>query len=155
MTPRSIALRLGMLVLFIGTLFAGCGADDPDPTAGDGRPATLAGTAWRVVSIAGQRPPAGSEPAIAFDATTAKGSGGCNTFSGTYRHDRTGALAFGDLAMTAMACLEAPRNELETAFMRALGGVNRASVDALGRLILSGSSGEILLAAAAQPNTTG
>lgn len=152
MTPRSAPLRLGILVLLIGIVLAACGADDPDPTAVDGHPATLAGTAWRVVSIAGQRPPAGSEPAIAFDATTAKGSGGCNTFSGTYRYERTGALAFLDLAMTAMACLEAPRNELETAFMRTLGSVNLASVDALGRLVLSGPAGEIRLAA--HPNPT-
>lgn len=154
MTPRSAPFRLGILVLILGILFAACGADDPDPTPVDGHPATLAGTAWRVVSIAGQRPVAGSEPAIAFDATTAKGSGGCNTFSGTYRYDRTGALAFGDLAMTAMACLEAPRNALETAFMRALGGVNLVSVNALGLLVLTGSAGEILLADAAHPNPT-
>lgn len=154
MTPRTTALRLGALILLIGIVFAACGADDPDPTAVDGHPATLAGTAWRVVSIGGQRPPAGSEPAIAFDATAAKGSGGCNSFSGSYRYDRTGAIAFGDLAMTAMACLEAPRNAIETAFMRALGGVNQSSVNALGLLVLSGSAGEILLADAAHPNPT-
>lgn len=154
MTARSTPLRLGILVLVIGIVLAACGADDPDPTAVDGHPATLAGTAWRVVTIAGQRPPAGSEPAIAFDATSAKGSGGCNTFSGTYRYERTGALAFGDLAMTAMACLEAPRNEIETAFMRTLGGVSLASLDALGRLVLSGPAGEIRLADAAHPNPT-
>jgi heat shock protein HslJ len=154
MTPRSAPLRLGILVLILGIVLAACGADDPDPTPVDGHPATLAGTAWRVVSIVGQRPAAGTEPAIAFDATIAKGSGGCNTFSGTYRYDRTGALAFGDLAMTAMACLEAPRNALETAFMRALGGVNLVSINALGLLVLSGSAGEILLADAAHPNPT-
>lgn len=152
MTARSTSFRLDILVLLIGIVLAACGADDPVPTAVDGHPAMLAGMAWRVVSITGQRPPAGSEPAIAFDATTAKGSGGCNTFGGTYRYERTGALAFGDIAMTAMACLEAPRNEFETAFMRTLGGVNVASVDALGRLVLSGPAGEIRLADAARPN---
>ena len=155
MTPRSTPLRLGIRVLLLGIVLAACGADDPDPTPVDGHPAALAGTAWRVVSIAGQRPPAGSQPAIAFDATTAKGSGGCNSFSGTYRYERTGAIAFGDLAMTAMACLEAPRNDVETAFMRTLGAVNLVSMDALGLLVLSGQAGEIRLIEAARPNQTG
>lgn len=154
MTPRSTRRRLGILVLLLGIVLAACGADDPDPTPVDGHPATLAGTAWRVVSIPGQRPPVGGEPTIAFDATTATGSGGCNTFSGTYRYDRIGAMAFGDLAMTAMACLEAPRNEFETAFMRTLGGVNLVSVDALGLLVLSGPAGQIRLADSAHPNPT-
>lgn len=154
MTPRSTAIRLGSLVLLLGVMLAACGYDDPSPTAVDGHPPTLAGTAWRVVSIAGRQPPAGSEPAIAFDATTAKGSGGCNTFSGTYRYEPTGAIAFGDLAMTAMACLEAPRNELETAFLRTLGAVDMASVDARGLLVLSGPAGQVWLADAAHPNPT-
>ena len=154
MRPRSTPVRLGSLILLLGLMLAACGFDDPSPTAVDGHPATLAGTSWRVVSIAGLQAPVGSEPAIAFDATTAKGSGGCNTFSGTYRYERSGAISFGDLAMTAMACLEAPRNELEVAFLRTLGAVDSASVDARGLLVLSGPAGQILLADAAHPNPT-
>jgi heat shock protein HslJ len=50
-----------------------------------------------------------------------------------------------DLGMTLMACAEAPRNDFETAFFQAFSQANLVSVDAQGRLELSGSGGLVLL----------
>jgi heat shock protein HslJ len=150
--PRPFALLLGSLL--VASALGACGEDGPAGPAPDGRPVSLAGTQWRVVSIAGQVPIAGSEPTIAFGADTVKGSGGCNSFGGSYRYDSTGVLAFGDLGMTAMACQERRRNEIETVFLRTLGSANLVSVDTRGLLVLSGPAGQIQLANAAVPNPT-
>ena len=106
------------------------------------------------MSVAGQVPAVGSEPTIEFTNAMAQGSGGCNSYSGAYRYDTNGGLTFGDLALTAMACLEGPRNAFETLFMTALDKVDLASTDPRGLLVLSGTGGQIFLANAAQPNPT-
>ena len=142
---------LAVSLLFVATA---CGSGEPAPSVRDGHPRILAGTSWRVVSVAGRTPLAGSEPTIAFTATNASGSGGCNQWFGAYRYDTNGGLTFGDLGMTAMACLEDPKNALETAFMTALGQTNLASTDPRGLLVLSGPGGQIFLANAAHPNPT-
>ena len=154
MTTRSLPFRVAGLTAVLLIVIAACGGGDPLPSVREGHPSVLSGTAWRVVSIGGQVPAAGAEPTIAFSDTNAQGSGGCNSFSGSYRYDTNGGLTFGDLAMTAMACVDAPRNEIETRFMTALGQVDLASTDPRGLLVLSGSGGQILLANAAQPNPT-
>ena len=154
MTTRPTQLRLLVLAVTLLLVGAACGSGDPAPSVREGHPAVLAGTSWRVVSVAGRTPVAGSEPTIVFTATNASGSGGCNSWFGAYRYDTNGGLAFGDLGMTAMACLEDPKNALETAFMTALGQANLASTDPRGLLVLSGSGGQIFLANAAQPNPT-
>lgn len=154
MTARLPPLRLlalGAAVLFT---IAACGFADPVPSVREGHPGALNGTAWRVVSIGGQVPAAGSEPTIAFTNERAQGSGGCNSWSGAYQFDTSGGLRFGDVAMTAMACLEDPKNALETRFMTALSQVDLASIDPRGLLVLSGPGGQILLANTAQPDPT-
>ncbi len=49
----------------------------------------------------------------------ATGSGGCNSFSGDYRLSGS-TVAFGDVASTAMGCLQPGVNERESAFHRLL-----------------------------------
>jgi heat shock protein HslJ len=89
----------------------------------------------------------GHEPSIQFAGARVRGSGGCNEFSGEYRYDEpTGAVAFDQLAMTAMGCLDGRVSAVETAFGSILAGADRLRLDADGRLHVTGPAGEIVLA---------
>ena len=140
---------LGSLVVVAAVLLAlvGC-STEPGPSGSDpaGRPAALMGTAWRVVSVGGRTPNAGSVPTATFSADRITGSGGCNTYGGRYRYDPTsGRIEMRDLGMTLMACVDVPRNDFEGVFFQALGQVHLATVDLTGRMTLSGPGGQIVL----------
>jgi heat shock protein HslJ len=139
-----------ILLLVVFALFlVACGESD---LIRESRPNTLAGSAWRVVSINGRPPVAGSEPTAIFAATDVKGSAGCNSYGGQYAYNpSTGDIAFRDLAMTAMACAEPARNDVEGAFTLAINQAASASIDPEGRLVLAGPGGEIVLAVDAIP----
>ena len=139
------------LMLLLVPLIALAACADSDLTR-ESHPTTLHGTAWRVVSVNGRPAVAGSEPTAIFAAGDVKGSGGCNSYGGRYAYEpSTGAIAFRDLAMTAMACLEPARNDFEMLFSQAITGAASASMDAQGRLVLSGPGGEIVFAVDAVP----
>jgi heat shock protein HslJ len=136
-TPATLLLALLLAVL------AACSDADLTRVA---HPSTLAGTTWEVVSVNGQVPGPGSAPTAAFAATEVTGSAGCNSYGGHYRYDpSTGEIAFTDLGMTAMLCVEPARNRIESAFSQAIGRVSSASIDPEGRLVLSGPQTEIVL----------
>lgn len=88
----------------------------------------LAGTSWNLSSIDGAAPAEGGQPAsIAFtDEGRVAGSSGCNRFMGGYTLS-DGALAFGALAGTMMACPE-PLMQQEQAFLAILGAASGHSV---------------------------
>ena len=131
------------VVVALALLLAACGESDLTREA---HPTTLAGSAWRVVAVNGRPPMAGSEPTVVFAAADVKGSAGCNSYGGRYAYEpSTGAIAFRDLGMTMMACAEAPRNDMEALFTRAINQAATASIDPEGRLVLSGPGGQIVL----------
>jgi heat shock protein HslJ len=140
-----------LLLVLLGSLsLTACAASDLNREA---RPGTLNGTVWRVVAINGRPPVAGSEPTMAFAAAQVAGSAGCNSYNGNYRYDpSTGAIAFDQAAMTAMACLEQARMDVEGMFTTAMAQATSASVDRQGRLVLTGPGGEIVLAVDAVPS---
>jgi heat shock protein HslJ len=144
MKPRSLP-RVLVFVIILAAI-AGCSTlYDPPPSLGDG-PATLVGTSWRVVSVAGRAPIAGAIPTAVFSADRVTGSGGCNSYFGRYRYDpSSGQIEFGEMGATAMACLEGPRNDFETAYFQAIGKVTLVATDAFGRVKLSGPGGEVVL----------
>lgn len=158
--PSQPRLRTFLVVLLValavGTI-AGCEAEAP-PSDGpiDGHPGALAGTSWAVSAIGGVATARDAQPLIGFDATTAKGSGGCNSFGGRYDYDpATGELRFRDVGMTAMACVERGRNEVETAFIQALGQpVLVATFDPDGHLVLASPTGGRLDLVAVGPTVT-
>ncbi len=144
-------MRSLLLAAVVALIAVGCSGPEPSGP-GAGRPATLAGTSWRVTAVAGRVPqPGGQPPTLVFEVARVGGSGGCNQFSGPYRYDPpTGRLTFGDgFAMTAMACQENARMTFETWYVEILTAATDASLDDQGRLILRGPRGEILLTAAA------
>jgi heat shock protein HslJ len=131
-------------------LLAACAESDLTREA---RPTTLTGTVWRVVAVNGRPPVGGAEPTAAFGAAEVKGSAGCNSYGGQYAYDQsTGAIAFRELGMTAMACVEPARNDFEVLFTRAINQATSASIDPEGRLVLTGPGGEIVLAVDAVPS---
>ena len=135
----------GMVALLL-LLFAACSSPAAPPD-GSGGPqlADLTGTSWRVVTVNGRVPMAGAEPTAIFTANQVNGSAGCNHYGGAYAFDpSTGAIAFRELGMTAMACVDNARNEFETLFSQAMGQVTTAAIDPAGRLILTGPGGQIV-----------
>lgn len=90
-----------------------CGAT---PGAG----ATLNGTAWVLIKLNGSDPIAGTKITLSFKGQQATGSGGCNSYGGSYTASAD-TIRFSEVASTAMACTT-PRgvNEQETAYYAAL-----------------------------------
>jgi heat shock protein HslJ len=105
-------------------------------------PARLAGREWRVIEIAGARPPPAARFSIGFlpDGRVA-GRSGCNRFSGKAEFDQ-GRLAIGPLAGTRMAC-PPPLMTVEAQFLGVLQAVDRWSIQR-GRLVLTARDGRTL-----------
>jgi heat shock protein HslJ len=90
--------------------------------------ATLAGTQWQLQSI-------GETPVVAESIVTltlgtdntVMGSGGCNSFSGTYETDAD-AITFSPLMSTMMACLDSGISDQEATFFEALGAATRYEI---------------------------
>jgi heat shock protein HslJ len=110
---------------------------DVEPT-GVAAPPDLPGTSWTLVDLAGVEL-AVPAPSIAFGADgTVSGSGGCNTFNGTYTVDGS-AISFGPLTTTRMACPDDVMS-VEDAFLLALDGAAAWSIGGDGRLVLDGAT---------------
>jgi heat shock protein HslJ len=132
-----------LFLVVLAILLSACGEGDLTREA---HPSTLAGSGWRVVSVNGRPPIAGSAPTAIFAATDVKGSAGCNSYGGQYTYDSaTGSIAFRDIAQNLVLCVEPARNDIEALFMRAINQASSASIDPDGLLVLSGPGGEILL----------
>jgi heat shock protein HslJ len=137
MTNRHAALVLVALVSLVIAACGGAASPPPQPV-----PTTLAGTAWRAVSVAGKSTVVGREPTIKFDTDRVTGSGGCNGFGGTYTF-ANGVLRFGEMPMTLMGC-EDPVGSIETSFMQILTSVTSVSIDEGGQLLVEGAGGQVL-----------
>jgi heat shock protein HslJ len=87
---------------------------------------SLAGTSWQATGINNGREAvvsqAGTEKVTATFAEdgTISGSGGCNTYSGTFTTGEGGAITIGPVAATEMACPE-PAMQIEQTYFAALG----------------------------------
>lgn len=141
-------IRLVVLLGCLVATIAACGGSGD--RAGSVAPASLTGTSWTAMVVAGQPVVAGHEPTVAFSSDQVKGSGGCNSFSGTYRY-RPGTIKFENLAMTAMACLDASIGVVEGRFSTALIGATTVYMDAEGRMVMNGTGGQIVFEVAGQP----
>jgi len=95
---------------------------------------SLAGTSWQATGINN-----GKEAVVGMDGTeqvtavfgadgTLSGSGGCNTYSGTFTTSGADQITIGTLAATEMACPE-PAMEIEQMYFAALGNVAVYQID--------------------------
>ena len=143
-------MRPTVTLALVALLVAACGGSSGSASPSDVTPpATLAGTHWGVVSLAGRPSVPASTPFIGFTADRAQGTGGCNQFGGSYTYDpTTGTLAFGDLMMTLMGCL-GPQGDFETVLFAALQGPLQVT-QTPDNLFLDGPKGRIVLAPAAR-----
>jgi heat shock protein HslJ len=133
--------RAALAAVLLIALLAACspGADvSPSPSA----PASLAGSAWRAVSVDGTSPVDGSEPTLTFAETEISGTTGCNQYFGGYTYAE-GTISFTQVGMTMMAC-EGPISDVEATYTAALNGATTATIDDGGQLLLSGSDGDVL-----------
>lgn len=104
----------------------------------------LAGADWRLSELSGRaaiptevshRPWLRFEP----DSGRVSGSGGCNRLTGPFTTDR-GAIRFGALASTRMACLDEALSRQEDDFLTVLNSVNRFDVEGDTLLLLRGEA---------------
>ena len=136
--PRN---RIVVGVVIAVALIAGAAVWAVADSSGDG--ASLAGTSWTLSDLdsAGVT---GTAPTLVFTETDVNGTGGCNTFGGTYTTDGD-AISFGPIASTMMAC-EGQSMEQETVYFAALDGANRYAVDG-DALTLTGDAGMLTFSA--------
>jgi heat shock protein HslJ len=139
---------VGLLTVVL-SIVAACGSTgSPSPAAGGaggGASATapltnpdLVGTDWALGDLPGQVL-ADVRPTIAFSGDgTVSGSGGCNTFSGSYTVDGSN-LTFGPLVSTQKACEDAISN-LEAAYLAALQATTAYEITDAGELNLTSGS---------------
>jgi heat shock protein HslJ len=134
----------------------------PSVTAGqDGDPTTVEGVDWKLTGYldpdggaspeavdeegdgqALSRPPLGTSATLRLESGQATGSGGCNTFSGSYSLDGA-ALSFSDVVSTLVLCDEEVQ-AIEDAYLGALDAV-RGWLISEGVLQLVDEAGSTLL----------
>lgn len=140
MIPRRSLLAL----LTLGALAAcdqpGVTTASATATTGSVTAANLAGTSWRVLSIAGVRVEDMSATRMAFDGATINGSFGCNSFSGPYSAEG-GLLRVGAAATTRMAC-PGTAGQQERSGLRQLAFPMQVVPNGPNQLILSGREGQ-------------
>jgi heat shock protein HslJ len=125
---------------------AGAGGGASASAAGGGASASaplsnpdLVGTDWALGDFPGQVL-GDVRPTIAFSGDgTVSGTGGCNTFSGTYTTDGS-KLTFGPLAATQKACSPEAVSTLEGAYLAALQAVTAYEITSAGQLKLTSGS---------------
>lgn len=110
-----------------------------------GDPAVLQGASWMVEDINRGGVIDNSRLTLTFGTDgRVSGSGGCNSFSGTYSADGS-SVSLGPLAMTRRACLGKALNAQETRYTSALTGKLSWAILADGALELTGEGGKRVL----------
>jgi heat shock protein HslJ len=121
-------MRTGLcLIALLVTGVVGVQAQPGGDLSTDAR--SLIDIQWRLVSfgrVGAAANVTGSEPIILKFASDgrASGSGGCNSFSGTYRV-RGDSISFGPLISTRRACTNPVANQQEQEFFGAMGSASR------------------------------
>ena len=133
-------------ILVLAVALAGCAGAGSSPSVSvspvdPAAPAGLEGR-WKASTVAGQPVVPGHEPTATFSATEVNGTTGCNSYGGGYTY-AGGAITFGPMRMTLMACI-GPIGEVEGRFTAAMTGATTATVDALGHLVIDGTAGSIV-----------
>jgi len=142
-SAASISLRGDELVMTYG----------PDQVLVFVRIASLAGTAWQLLSLDGQEVPAQDPITLVFAQDgQVSGSGGCNPYGGSYTTEGS-ALMFGEIVTTQVACLDTGVMEREGQFYAALNAAVSYELREGQLVIMYGDSQELIFAEA-EPETT-
>lgn len=110
---------------------------------------SLSGSSWRLVELNGQKLPEGVNITLAFDDETIEGSGGCNSYSGSYERSDSN-LTFSDVTSTLMYCEDS--STFETDYFNALKSVGTFELTG-NQLTLSGAqeAAKLVFAPATNP----
>ena len=112
--------------VLLGLMLVACGGPDP-----------LDGTSWVLISLDDTSPLLGTSITLSFADGEISGSGGCNSYSGSYQvqGDR---ISFGETVITLQACME-PDGVLdqESAYMAILGVVKRFVLEDGGLMLVT------------------
>lgn len=95
------------LILLLAVALSACALAAPqDPAAGSPDALQLAGTQWRFVKLDGHEVPPAVNATLRFESNGhVSGHAGCNGYGGPWMASN-GALHFGGMLSTKMACLE-------------------------------------------------
>ena len=128
--------------LLLAALLVSCATTEPSPPPAEG-PA-LPGTEWVLTTLNGDALIEGTQITLRFGDGSLEGSGGCNTYGGSYTANEE-SLSLSDLYWTEMACLE-PEGVLdqELAYLNTLNTAASYRLDA-GRLELHDEAGAVIL----------
>jgi peptidyl-Lys metalloendopeptidase len=120
-TMKTRRTYLKIFILLSILLLAACGRA--------GQYNDLMNTAWVLISLQGNPPIDGKEITLNFQEENIRGSGGCNTYGGSYTASKDN-LNLSDVYWTEMACME-PEGimEQEQAYFQALNAVTRYTVN--------------------------
>ena len=107
-------MRARALIVVLAIALSACAvAAQHDPAARSPDALQLAGTQWRFVRVAGHAVASGVNATLDFERNGhVSGHAGCNGFGGPWDASN-GALHFGDLISTQMACLQ-PSGAMQT-----------------------------------------
>lgn len=99
------------------------------PSTSVASPVGLSGTSWRLESLAGTPAVSGVEATLEFlEGDRAAGNASCNRFTGAVKVDGT-SITFGPLVSTRMACVADAVSAQERAYLDALNGAERFTLD--------------------------
>ncbi len=123
----------------------GCWGGDFFDIAETGGQIRLDPNRWRLVGLGGQPLLPGTSITLLFEGGNLSGSAGCNHYGGTYTSSPDGGFALGEVALTAMLCIEPDGvMEQEQRYLQALlNARSHATLD--GELHLQDEAGAILL----------
>ena len=112
----------------------GCGGIDT---------ASITGTQWQAIDVAGQAPIAGKEPTITLGPGKVSGSAGCNDYASTSFVIEGDRILTGGLGTGATVCKDPRLMAVEEAYYKTLLNVERIEFRG-GLLVLSGTGGELV-----------
>jgi heat shock protein HslJ len=118
--------------------------------------AGLAGTSWQATGVNNGKgglvgtAATGKVTATFGEDGTVSGSGGCNTYSGSYTTTAPDQISFGAIAATAMACEDAEVTQTEQDYFAALANVTTYQIDG-NTLTLRDASGAMQVVYALTP----
>ena len=132
---------LSLLAIIISLLASACAGAAPQ----SGSSETIQGIEWQLESLNGNPPMEGSTVTLIFEEETAGGSGGCNSYGGSYTLGSDNTISFSELFQTEMACLEQGIMDQEAVYMQTLASAatyqatadNLEILDASGTTVLS------------------
>ena len=124
-----------LFLIILSLILAACG--------GIGQNTSLEGTQWQLVFIENGVITPSANVTLNFEDGQVSGVAACNHYGGGYTYARDGAFSVEAMFMTEMYCQDEPLNQLETAYLKALGAATSAKIEG-DQLILIGEMGQLV-----------